>query len=62
MAWIIRHSDGSVIGGGDTFRAAAIDALQEEIDEMELVPSSLTDGELQGTLDANDFTATEQPQ
>lgn len=55
--WTIRHADGSVIGRGDTFRAAALEALAEEITDNDLDPDSLSDSELQGTLDTNDFSA-----
>ena len=54
--WIVTFADGTVIAEGETFRAAAIEALREELEANGIDKDTVSDSELQGGLDASDFT------
>jgi hypothetical protein len=60
MSWIVKYSDGSKIGSGDSFRAAAIEALEEGLADAGIVPETLTDEMLEVMLDTVDFSAEQE--
>lgn len=58
--WHVYDASGSLIGRGDSFHAAALDALEEEYQEAGIERDdydSITDEDLAGGLDGNDFRA-----